>query len=208
MAELVVMMDGVETQHVHLNKDRTMLGRRHHNDIALTDLSVSGMHCVFERHGPSEIWLKDLGSTNGTFINGERVSRQRLNDQDLILIGVYKVQFLLDPAPVDAGRTSPMRLESLGAPGTDGALQASLQVLTGASAGRSVPLVKTVTTFGQPGEAVMSISHRRNGYYAALVEGGAQVARLNGMPLGSEARALADQDKLELAGIKMLFILG
>jgi hypothetical protein len=49
MAELVVSSDGVETQHVHLIKDRTTLGRRHHNDVALSDLSVSGMHCVFER---------------------------------------------------------------------------------------------------------------------------------------------------------------
>jgi hypothetical protein len=208
MAELVVSINGVETQNVHLHKGRTTLGRRNHNDVALADLSVSGFHCVFEQDGQAQVWVQDMGSTNGTFINGQRVTRQLLNDQDVIVIGIYNAQFLGAPRAAESGNTAPMKLEQMGVPGTAGALHASVQVVSGPSAGRSVPLVKTVTTFGKPGEAVLVISHRRNGYYAALVEGGDQPAFVNGKSIGAEAIPLADQDVLELAESRMLFVLG
>ena len=208
MAELVVSSDGVETQHVHLIKDRTTLGRRHHNDVALSDLSVSGMHCVFERERSGAIWLTDVGSTNGTYVNGERIQRRQLEDQDVVTVGIYSIRFLLQPPVAVAGQTSPMRLEALGAPGRAGAQKASLRVLEGVAQGRDVPLVKTVTTFGKPGDAVVAVYHRRHGYYVALVEAGEQPALHNGQPIGTDAAPLADQDILELGDSRLLFILG
>lgn len=208
MAELVVSSDGVETQHVHLMKDRTTLGRRHHNDVALSDLSVSGMHCVFERGDSGAIWLMDVGSTNGTYVNGERIQRRQLEDQDVVTVGIYSIRFLLQPPVAVAGQTSPMRLEALGAPGRAGAQKASLRVLEGVAQGRDVPLVKTVTTFGKPGDAVVAVYHRRHGYYVALVEAGEQPALHNGQPVGTDAAPLADQDILELGDSRLLFILG
>ncbi|MBK7989322.1 MAG: FHA domain-containing protein [Comamonadaceae bacterium] len=208
MAELVVSSDGVETQHVHLIKDRTTLGRRHHNDVALSDLSVSGMHCVFERGDSGAIWLMDVGSTNGTYVNGERIQRRQLEDQDVVTVGIYSIRFLLQPPVAVAGQTSPMRLEALGAPGRAGAQKASLRVLEGVAQGRDVPLVKTVTTFGKPGDAVVAVYHRRHGYFVALVEAGEQPALHNGQPIGTDAAPLADQDVLELGDSRLLFILG
>ena len=208
MAELVVSSDGVETQHVHLMKDRTTLGRRHHNDVALSDLSVSGMHCVFERGDSGAIWLTDVGSTNGTYVNGERIQRRQLEDQDVVTVGIYSIRFLLQPPVAVAGQTSPMRLEALGAPGRAGAQKASLRVLEGVAQGRDVPLVKTVTTFGKPGDAVVAVYHRRHGYFVALVEAGEQPALHNGQPIGTDAAPLADQDILELGDSRLLFILG
>lgn len=208
MAELVVSSDGVETQHVHLIKDRTTLGRRHHNDVALSDLSVSGMHCVFERGDSGAIWLMDVGSTNGTYVNGERIQRRQLEDQDVVTVGIYSIRFLLQPPVAVAGQTAPMRLEELGAPGSAGAQKASLRVLEGAAQGRDVPLVKTVTTFGKPGDAVVAVYHRRHGYFVALVEAGEQPALHNGQPVGTDAAPLADQDILELGDSRLLFILG
>jgi len=208
MAELVVSSDGVETQHVHLIKDRTTLGRRHHNDVALSDLSVSGMHCVFERERSGAIWLTDVGSTNGTYVNGERIQRRQLEDQDVVPVGIYSIRFLLQPPVAVSGQTAPMRLEELGAPGSAGAQKASLRVLEGAAQGRDVPLVKTVTTFGKPGDAVVAVYHRRHGYFVALVEAGEQPALHNGQPVGTDAAPLADQDILELGDSRLLFILG
>jgi hypothetical protein len=201
MAELVVTMDGVETHHVQLKKHRTSLGRKSQNDIVLTDLSVSGLHCVFEREGSDEIWIQDLDSTNGTYVNDERVyQRHSLDDQDVISIGVYVIRYVEHQAP--------MRLEDLGAPGSDGARQARLQVLEGYSSGLEIPLIKTVTTFGRPGDAVVAIYHRRHGYFIALVEGGERPAFHNGQAIGADARLLADRDIVELTGSKILFKLG
>jgi hypothetical protein len=208
MAELFVSSNGVETQHVHLTNDRTTLGRRHHNDVALSDLSVSGMHCVFEQEGAGDVWLTDVGSTNGTYVNGERIQRRQLDDQDVVTVGVYSIRFLLQPAVAVVGSTVPMRLEELGAPGSAGAQKATLRVLEGAAQGRDVPLLKTVTTFGKPGEAVVAIYHRRHGYFVALLEAGNQPASHNGQPIGTDACPLADQDILEFADSRLLFILG
>jgi hypothetical protein len=209
MAELVVTMDGVETHHVQLKKHRTSLGRKSQNDIVLTDLSVSGLHCVFEREGSDEVWIQDLDSTNGTYVNDERVyQRHSLDDQDVISIGVYVIRYAERQAPAEVGLTAPMRLEDLGAPGSDGARQARLQVLEGYSSGLEIPLIKTVTTFGRPGDAVVAIYHRRHGYFIALVEGGDRPAFHNGQAIGADARLLADQDIVELTGSKILFRLG
>ena len=101
-----------------------------------------------------------------------------------------------------------MRLEALGAPGRAGAQKASLRVLEGVAQGRDVPLVKTVTTFGKPGDAVVAVYHRRHGYFVALVEAGEQPALHNGQPIGTDAAPLADQDVLELGDSRLLFILG
>ncbi|MBE2264399.1 MAG: FHA domain-containing protein [Burkholderiaceae bacterium] len=208
MPDLVISNDGVEMQQVHLRAGRTSLGRRVHNDIVLTDLSVSGLHCEFEMLGPSEVWVTDVGSTNGTFIGGQRIRRQLLRDQDVLFIGIYNVQYLGERLTAEAGQTSPMKLEALGAAGTAGAMQARLKVLAGPAAGREVPLVKTVTTFGTPATAVVAITHRRNGYYIAVTDGAREPALLNGEPLSAEARALADEDVVQLGDTRIKFMLG
>ena len=56
-----------------------------------------------------------------------------------------------------------------------------MRVLSGSSAGLEMPVVKAVTTFGKPGIAIVAISHRRNGYYVAVMEGG-DGPLLNGPP--------------------------
>ncbi len=85
-------------------------------------------------------------------------------------------------------------------------LHASFKVVTGSSAGLEVPVVKAVTTFGKPGVSVVAVSHRRTGYFVAMLDGN-EPALLNGVPLAADARPLANDDVLELAGTKMIFLL-
>src|SRR6266571_1020703 len=54
------------------------VGRSHDNDLCLADELVSEFHCVVERPHPAKVIVKDLGSTNGTFINGIRVGECEL----------------------------------------------------------------------------------------------------------------------------------
>jgi len=81
-----------------------------------------------------------------------------------------------------------------------------VQVLNGKFAGREVELNKALTTLGSPGVQVIAITKRNEGYYIVLVENkkGA-VPQVNGSPLGSQALKLADNDVIELIGIKMGF---
>ncbi|MCZ8255894.1 MAG: FHA domain-containing protein [Polaromonas sp.] len=211
MPQLIASVEGVEIKHVYLKSDRTTLGRRPYNDIIFDNLVVSGEHCVFVMKGIADVYLEDLNSTNGTFLNGQVIkSRQLLQDNDVINIGNFRIVYLARSEHEEEAdtnqETTAMSLDAIGLPGTSGALQASLKVLSGSSAGLEVPVVKAVTTFGQPGVAVVSISHRRDGYYVAHMDGPTP-STCNGKPIGPKAIPLAHHDVLNLAGTEMEFLL-
>jgi len=87
---------------------------------------------------------------------------------------------------------------------------AKLQVLSGAFAGRELELTKALTTLGRPGVQVAAITRRAEGYYVVHVESGEEddYPLVNGQPIGAQARKLADNDVLQLAGVKMGFFTG
>ncbi len=84
---------------------------------------------------------------------------------------------------------------------------AKLQVLSGAFAGRELELTKALTTLGRPGVQVAAITRRAEGYYIVHVESGkdGDFPLVNGEPIGAQARKLADNDVVQLAGVKMGF---
>jgi pSer/pThr/pTyr-binding forkhead associated (FHA) protein len=226
MPKMIVSIDGVVIKEVQLTKDRTTLGRRPYNDIVIDNLAVSGEHAVLQMTG-NEVYLEDLNSTNGTYINGKAVKKQLLANNDTVEIGKYKIKFInevqgptfektmiLKPgtvmpppqpkAPAPAG--APAAAAPDAAQAADlGHLNASIKVLSGAAAGRQVPLVKVVTTIGKPGVAVAAITKRPHGFVVAHVEG-SNKPTLNGAAIGAEPVTLKNGDLLELAGTQMQFV--
>ena len=114
MGKLVVSLDGVVIKEVQVTKDRTSLGRRPYNDIVIDNLAVSGEHAVLQMVG-SDVFIEDLNSTNGTYINGKAVKKQLLAHNDTIEIGKYKIKYLLDEVP-DYEKTMIMRPGSMPPP--------------------------------------------------------------------------------------------
>jgi hypothetical protein len=219
MGKLVVSLDGVVIKEVQITKDKTTLGRRPYNDIVIDNLAVSGEHAVLQMVG-NDVFIEDLNSTNGTYINGKAIKKQLLADNDTVEIGKYKIKFLLNDGN-DYEKTMILKPGSA-APNLGGGLgssfgglgggaaavgPASIKVLTGAAAGREVALSKVVTTLGKPGVQVASITKRPTGYVFAHVEGG-QRPSVNGIPLTGESIALRSGDLIELAGTQMQFIQG
>ena len=84
---------------------------------------------------------------------------------------------------------------------------AKLQVLSGAFAGRELELTKALTTLGRPGIQVAAITRRAEGYFIVHVESGKKddFPLVNGQAIGGQARKLADNDVVQLAGVKMGF---
>lgn len=228
MPKMIVSIDGVVIKEVQLTKDRTTLGRRPYNDIVIDNLAVSGEHAVLQLTG-NEVYLEDLNSTNGTYVNGKAVKKQLLQNNDTVEIGKYKIKFINEApgatfektmiikpgmvppmppakpagaaaAPATAAAAKPAEAAA-GAPGGT----ASIKVLSGAAAGREVPLVKVVTTIGKPGVAVAAITKRAHGFVVAHVEG-SNKPTLNGAAIGPEPVALKNGDMLELAGTQMQFL--
>ncbi len=79
--------------------DLTTLGRHPSNTVRLVDREVSKEHATIERMGRDFI-LRDLGSSNGTFVNGKRVAELRLRDGDEISLGTSKLIFHTGEPPV------------------------------------------------------------------------------------------------------------
>ena len=221
MGKLVVSLDGVVIKEVQITKDKTTLGRRPYNDIVIDNLAVSGEHAVLQMVG-NDVFIEDLNSTNGTYINGKAVKKQLLAHNDTVEIGKYKIKYLVDenadfektmimrpggqaPAHTPFNHTSPMPTSLAPAASPSAGLSASIKVLSGAAAGRAVVLTKVVTTVGKPGVQVASITKRPTGYILAHVEGG-QRPTINGVPLVTETAPLTNGDLIELAGTQMQFI--
>jgi len=222
MGKLVVSLDGVVIKEVQITKDKTTLGRRPYNDIVIDNLAVSGEHAVLQMVG-NDVFIEDLNSTNGTYINGKAIKKQLLAHNDGVEIGKYKIRYIGDegndfektmimrpgamsPPHTPFNHTAPMpAIPPLGSGNAHAGLAAQIKVLSGAAAGRSVTLTKVVTTVGKPGVQVASITKRPGGYVLAHVEGG-QRPSINGVPLSTETAPLSNGDLIELAGTQMQFI--
>ena len=107
MGKLVVSLDGVVIKEVQITKDKTTLGRRPYNDIVIDNLAVSGEHAVLQMVG-NDVFIEDLNSTNGTYINGKAVKKQLLAHNDTVEIGKYKIKYLADDS-TDYEKTMIMR---------------------------------------------------------------------------------------------------
>jgi pSer/pThr/pTyr-binding forkhead associated (FHA) protein len=209
MGKLVVSLDGVVIKEVQITKDKTTLGRRPYNDIVIDNLAVSGEHAVLQMVG-TDVFIEDLNSTNGTYINGKAVKKQLLTHNDTVEIGKYKIKYLVEDG-TDYERTNVLKQ---GAPtslppnsgfgGLNNGQPAVIRVLNGAAAGREVQLHKVVTTVGKPGVQVASITKRPGGYVFSHVEGPARPT-VNGSPLQGDSVPLRHGDVIELAGTQMKF---
>ena len=70
---------------VEFSKSAT-IGRRNTNDLIISDKAVSGNHCDLT-FVDGKVYIEDMNSTNGTFIDGERISRKELKNGDIIILG-------------------------------------------------------------------------------------------------------------------------
>ena len=203
MPKMIVSIDGVVIKEVQLSKDRTSLGRRPYNDIVIDNLAVSGEHAVLQMSGV-EVYVEDLNSTNGTYVNGKAVKKQLLQHADVVEIGKYKISFVIENGAT-AEKSAAIALVAGTVPTSPLVSTAAIRVMSGAAAGREVILVKTVTTIGKPGVAVAAITKRFQGFVVTHVEG-AEKPTLNGTAVGAEPVALKNGDVLELAGTQMQFV--
>ena len=96
MAYLRIYAGDVLNEERKLSSTRTTLGRAEYNDIVLKAPGISGTHATIERQGSSYV-LADNGSTNGVYVNGERVERRSLEYWDEIQIYSFVLKFMALP---------------------------------------------------------------------------------------------------------------
>jgi hypothetical protein len=209
MPKIIVSMDGAVIMEVQLTKDRSSIGRRPHNDIVIDNLAVSGEHAVLQISG-ADVFLEDLSSTNGTFVNGKAIKKQSLQNNDSIEIGKYKMTYLSDVDVSGAERPQASKsavptLTAVSSPSAGASVKALIKIMSGVAVDREIALLKVLTTIGKPGLAVAAITQHPQGFEVAHVEG-LERSLLNGMPIGEGPEPLKNGDVLLVAGTEMRFV--
>jgi len=92
MASISVLFGGQEQRVCQLDKPRMVVGREPNCDICIDNLGISRQHCAFATKGDAFV-VQDLGSANGTFVNGKKIVEHFLNDGDEVVIGKYILKF-------------------------------------------------------------------------------------------------------------------
>lgn len=229
MAKLVVSLGNTVQGHYFLNKEHFVIGRNEDCDIRLNDPGVSKSHALVITIENDQI-LEDTFSSNGVKVNGEKVTRCILQNNDVIEIGNYQLKYVNLRASANMDFDKTMILEST--PWSiddtaDGDMQKSNQpkkVVTvarevatnfplggvrgvkGENNGQEIVISRPFKTFGQIGGHLAMISRRPMGYYVAHVEGKTPT-RLNGKPIGSNPYLLKENDAIEVANQKLIFFL-
>ena len=228
MAKLVLSMSGVVQGEYELDRERLSIGRKPDNDIQIDNLAVSGKHALVLTI-LDDSFLEDLGSTNGSYVNGKLIKKHALRDGDVIGLGKHELKYInenaaldddefektmiIKPGSANAVAAAAKAAEKAGAApkmetSAGGMPLGRLTVLNGPIAGKELELTKALITLGKPGGQVAVISRRPQGYFLTHIESagdGQNYPVVNGEPIGRKAYQLKNDDLIELAGIKMEF---
>lgn len=197
MAKLVLSLNGAVQGEYELNQERMSIGRKPDNDIPIDNLAVSGKHALIITI-LDDSFLEDLGSTNGTYVNGKLVKKHALKNGDIVAIGKHELKYvnenataddeefektmIIKPGSASAAVAAAQAAEKAGAaaaqargavagtPAAGGMPLGRLTVLNGPIAGKELELTKALVTLGKPGSQVAVISRRPQGYFITHIE--------------------------------------
>ena len=223
MSKLIMTLDGAVVREFPIDKDSISIGRKHGNDIQLNDLTVSGRHALIVTMG-EHTYVDDLGSTNGTLLNGARVAKTLIKHGDVIQIGNYQftyydddqteyeptmfIQAEIEDTQVMDTRGADKPAASASAP--RGERLAGVRILNGPMAKKVLELRKPFNTIGFNGIKMAMIARNADNYTISGLKSSKlrranDVPMLNGKPITTAASVLKEHDIIELAGTQMEF---
>jgi len=202
------------------------IGRKQDNDLSLEDLAVSAHHARIVKV-QEVLFLEDLNSTNGTFVNEQKIDRRQLQDADSIRLGAHRLIFrerqaaVAEPGPTGemlvADKTMVVSRQSGGEASPSECKVGLVEILSGKTSQSQYQLTKHVSLIGAQDDAVITltgwfapktaamISRRGDGYVVSQTESGKRIL-VNGRPVQGEHK-LRNGDVVEVAGITMRFLM-
>lgn len=203
-----------------LDKEVMTIGRKDDNDIQIENLAVSGHHAklltIFD-----DSFLEDLDSTNGTYVNGQPITKHPLKNGDVIVIGKHELRYINESLSTgDDDKTVLIRRqpgmttspgknpnEPINMPQTeaDALSTAKLQILNGKGAGKELALAKPSVKLGRSGAEVVQINKRPDGHFIVNLDqdNESSVLTINGEAIGSRAVKLHNHDVIEINKLKI-----
>jgi pSer/pThr/pTyr-binding forkhead associated (FHA) protein len=221
-SKLIVTLDGEVVKEFVINKEAITIGRKHENDIQLNDLTVSGRHALITEQNGSPV-VEDLGSTNGTLLNGSHINKATLQHGNVIQIGHHLFTYMNDEKekyePTMSVRAEhdntqivlpewDMGSKAVKVRGQPlGALRKKGDPLDA----NGIEMNKRFSSLGYQGRRLAQITRENNGYTIVGVNNGnnrrtSDIPLINGEKLdSSNPKKLKEQDVISIAGIEMEF---
>ncbi len=226
MNKILLKFKDAVIKEMKIEKDIYKIGRKTENDIVIDNMAVSGFHAQLIKSNDT-VYVEDLNSTNGTFVNGKKISKHVLNHGDVILIGSHTIEFMADikkeVEPTQAYKTRSMdativldtkaqeqiltateKLEVLG----------GFIVIEGSTDQKEYLLKERVTTIGKDEGALIKlkgffapkvaalVNRRKEGYF--ITPSGGKELKVNGTRI-DKRHDLKDGDIVEAGGLKLQF---
>lgn len=95
MAKILLFLENTLLAEYPLDKMTTHIGRRPNNDIHIDNLAVSGEHAAIVKMG-QDYYIEDVGSTNGTTVNGDEIQKHLLQHGDVVELGKHQMKFIVE----------------------------------------------------------------------------------------------------------------
>ncbi len=230
--KLILKFKDTVISEFELNQEETTIGRKEGNTIHVDNLAVSGRHARVLKIGKKVI-LEDLGSTNGTQVNGKDITKHVLQHGDVITVGKHTLTFAcledgeIPAAPqkeesdmdktmiISASAREEMMGDKSGGKTSEMVL-GGIQFISGPMMGKSMDLKASLTSMGKGdnckikvkgmlvGKQAAVFTRRPTGYHITHLEGMAKT-KVNGEAISGSPRVLKDGDIIELADVKMQF---
>ncbi|MCB1888353.1 MAG: FHA domain-containing protein [Rhodocyclaceae bacterium] len=223
MAKIVLSHDGEIIEQRVLPESRLTIGRSADCDLSIDSGEISGEHAAIITV-VNDHFLEDLGSTNGTLVNGKRITRHLLENNDVIFLGSYRIKYMnvassgvgfdrtqiiapvrpqvspantqVVPAALDSAAASTKATRSRFPKGR-------LVVVEGPRAGSEVAIDGVLVPVGHEGKSLGVINRRPLGLFLTQVSG--KPVRVNTRPLGADPVQLKNGDEIIAGDERALF---
>ncbi len=191
MPSLIVKLNEAVVKQLSVPQGDFSIGRRRTHGLVLEDAAVSADHANIFTVG-QDSFLKDLDSTNGTYINNRRTRKHHLKHGDQIVIGKYTLIFGEDEGhPADESPDTPPS-------------GAALFILSGPNSGKRIDLTATITHLGKSGRSTALIT-RKGERYTLMADLEPGPVLCNGKAVLAGGRILESGDLLELGETRLQF---
>lgn len=227
MAKIQIKFKDAVIKELPLTADAVTIGRKMGNDIIIDNQAISGFHARIVREDQT-YHIEDLNSLNGTFLNGQKVSKYVLKHGDIILIGNHTIEFMADK-PQEAGAIRPgIRGRSMDetvvlSPTDQKKILAATEkvevlggfiIIEGSTEKRDYLLKERITTIGKDDTALIRlkgffapkvaalVNRRKEGYFINPSSG--KDLKINDQKV-SQRYDLKDGDIVEIGDLKMQF---
>lgn len=231
MTKLILRYKDAVVGETRMEKGIVSIGRKPDNTIVIDNQAVSGQHAIIEEQW-DQLFVEDLKSLNGTYLNGQRINRAEVFNKDVILIGVHALEVVCDKerlsnpkGPSERGRSmfetvviTPEQQKKILLAASKAApdVLGGFVVVKGSSDRKDYVFREKVSTIGTEKGSVIRlkgffapkrallVNRRKEGYF--IIPTGSKTIKVNGIPI-DQRYDLKDGDIVEIGRLKLQFYL-